>query len=137
MQTSEIDKAELDRLTADFFGAFDNRHGGPADVARLRRLMLPGGVIVTTGENYRAYTVEEFVVPREALLSDGRLTGFAEWETSERTEIAGDIASRFGEYRKAGLLEGEPYEGGGHKTFQFVRTPEGWRIAAFSWYDLP
>ncbi|WP_434481710.1 hypothetical protein [Streptomyces sp. NBC_01340] len=56
---------------------------------------------------------------------------------AERTEIAGDIALRFGEYRKAGILDGEPFEGGGTKTIQFVRTPEGWRIAAFSWYDQP
>lgn len=132
-----MSKTELDALTAEFFGAFDNRGGQPADVARIRRLMLPGGVIVKTGAEFTAYTVEEFIEPREQLLSVGRLVEFAEWETSERTEIAGDIASRVGEYRKSGLLDGEPYEGAGVKTFQFVRTPEGWRIAAFSWYDQP
>lgn len=99
--------------------------------------MLPGGVIVKTGPGFTAYTVEEFIEPREKLLSEGRLVEFSEWETSARTEVAGDIASRVGEYRKSGLLDGEPYEGAGVKTFQFVRTPEGWRIAAFSWYDQP
>ncbi|MEV4561693.1 DUF4440 domain-containing protein [Kitasatospora sp. NPDC049285] len=130
-------KAELDRLTAEFFGAFDNRGGKPADLARLRRLMVPNGVIVVTGPSYTAYSVEEFIAPRELLLSDGRLTEFSEWETAEHTEIAGLVACRIGEYRKAGLLNGEVYEGGGSKTFQFVRTPDGWRIAAFSWYDAP
>ncbi|GAA3118994.1 hypothetical protein GCM10020254_77530 [Streptomyces goshikiensis] len=67
----------------------------------------------------------------------GRMVEFSEWETSERTDIAGDIASRFGEYRKSGILDGEAFEGGGTKTIQFVRTPEGWRIAAFAWYDQP
>ncbi|GAA2751573.1 MULTISPECIES: nuclear transport factor 2 family protein [Kitasatospora] len=132
-----MSKLEIDALTAEFFGAFDNRGGKPADLARLRRLMVPGGVIVVTGPNYAAYSVEEFIEPRERLLNEGRLTEFSEWETAERTDIAGDIACRFGEYRKSGLLDGEPYEGGGSKTFQFVRTPEGWRIAAFSWYDRP
>ena len=106
-------------------------------MARIRRLVIPGGVIVLTGPQYTVYSVDEFIEPRERLLADGRLVEFWEWETSERTEIAGDIASRFGEYRKAGILDGEPFEGGGTKTIQFVRTPEGWRIAAFSWYDQP
>jgi hypothetical protein len=130
-----MSKTELDALTAEFFGAFDNRAGQAADVARIRRLMLPGGVIVVTGPEFTVYTVEQFIEPRERLLNEGRLVEFAEWETSERTEIAGDIASRVGEYRKSGLFDGEPYEGAGVKTFQFVRTPQGWRIAAFSWYD--
>ncbi|MET7387031.1 DUF4440 domain-containing protein [Streptomyces sp. NPDC005529] len=132
-----MSKKEIDALTAEFFGAFDNRGGTAADVARIRRLVIPGGVIVKTGPEFTAYTVDEFVEPREQLLADGRLTEFHEWETSERTDIAGDVAARFGEYRKAGILDGEPFEGGGTKTIQFVRTPDGWRIAAFSWYDAP
>ncbi|MFD5560201.1 DUF7927 domain-containing protein [Kitasatospora griseola] len=128
-------KAELDRLTAEFFDAFDNRDGRPADVARLRRLMLPGSVITVAEPKYLTYSLEEFIGPREQLLSDGRLTEFHEWETSEHTDVAGSVACRIGGYRKSGLLNGEPYEGGGTKTFQFVRTPDGWRISAFSWHD--
>ncbi|WP_282203282.1 Cif family virulence factor [Kitasatospora fiedleri] len=130
-------KAELDRLTAEFFGAFDNRDGGAADVGRLRRLMLPGGVIVVTAPRYVVYGVEEFIAPRELLLSEGQLTDFHEWEVDERTEIADGVACRIGSYRKSGLLNGEPYVGGGTKTFQFARTPDGWRITAFSWHDEP
>lgn len=133
-----MSKSELDAITAEFFGAFDNRDGKAADVDRIRRLVLPKGVIVNTGAQFQVYTVEEFIAPRHKLLTEGRLVGFSEWETSERTEIVGDIATRTGEYRKSGFLDGELYEGGGTKTFQFVRTPdEGWRIAAFSWYDQP
>ncbi|MFE6840876.1 DUF4440 domain-containing protein [Streptomyces sp. NPDC057705] len=132
-----MSKAEIDVVTAEFFGAFDNRGGKTADVGRIRRLMLPGGVIVKTGPDLTSYTVDEFIEPRRLLLSGGRLAEFSEWETSERTEIAGDIASRFGEYRKSGIRDGEPVEGGGTKTIQFVRTPQGWRIAAFAWFDQP
>ncbi|MFM9629218.1 MULTISPECIES: nuclear transport factor 2 family protein [Streptomyces] len=132
-----MSKSEIDVVTAEFFAAFDNRGGRAADVARIRRLVLPGGVIVKTGPEFTAYTVEEFIEPRERLLAEGRLVEFSEWETSERTEIAGDIASRFGEYRKSGTLDGELFEGGGTKTIQFVRTPQGWRISAFAWYDRP
>ncbi|WP_405652841.1 hypothetical protein OG581_22705 [Streptomyces sp. NBC_01386] len=81
--------------------------------------------------------MDEFIEPRRKLLSDGRLVEFSEWETSEHTQIAGDIAARFGEYRKSGVMNGEPFEGGGTKSIQFVRTPEGWRIASFTWYDQP
>ncbi|MGW8670652.1 DUF4440 domain-containing protein [Streptomyces niveus] len=132
-----MSQSEIDVVTAEFFGAFDNRGGQAADVARIRRLVLPDGVIVKTGPEFTVYTVDEFIEPRERLLTDGRLVEFSEWETSARTEIAGDIASRFGAYRKSGILDGEPFEGGGTKTIQFVRTPEGWRIAAFAWYDQP
>ncbi|MEV6583574.1 nuclear transport factor 2 family protein [Streptomyces sp. NPDC051582] len=132
-----MSKAEIDALTDEFFGAFDNRGGKTADVARIRRLVLPGAVIVKTGPELTVYTVEEFIEPRRKLLNDGRLVGFCEWETSERTDIAGDIACRFGAYAKSGVLDGEPFEGSGTKTIQFVRTPDGWRIAAFSWYDQP
>ncbi|MFE4494841.1 DUF4440 domain-containing protein [Streptomyces niveus] len=132
-----MSQSEIDAVTAEFFGAFDNRGGKAADVARIRRLVLPEGVIVKTGPEFTVYTVDEFIEPRERLLTDGRLVEFSEWETSARTEIAGDIASRFDAYRKSGNLDGEPFEGGGTKTIQFVRTPEGWRIAAFAWYDQP
>ncbi|MFF3090367.1 nuclear transport factor 2 family protein [Streptomyces nojiriensis] len=129
-------KAEIDVVTAEFFGAFDNRAGKAADLDRIRRLVLPGGVITMTGPQFTVWTVDEFIEPRRLLLAaGGRLAEFAEWETSERTEIAGDIASRFGEYRKSGLLDGKPFEGAGTKTIQFVRTADGWRIAAFAWYD--
>ncbi|MFC9612000.1 nuclear transport factor 2 family protein [Streptomyces sp. NPDC056938] len=130
-------KAEIDAITAEFFGAFDNRGGSEADVDRIRRLTIPGAVIVSTGPATTVYTVDEFIEPRRKLLSDGRLVEFSEWETSEHTQIAGDIAARFGEYRKSGVMNGEPFEGGGTKSIQFVRTPEGWRIASFTWYDQP
>ncbi|WP_371483686.1 DUF4440 domain-containing protein [Kitasatospora sp. NBC_00315] len=132
-----MSKTEIDLVTAEFFGAFDNRGGRTPDLARIRRLMIPAGLIVRTGPEFAVYTVDAFIEPRLRLLTDGRLAEFSEWETSERTEIAGDIASRVGEYRKSGVLDGEPFEGGGTKSIQFVRTPDGWRIAAFAWFDRP
>ncbi|BCJ75976.1 hypothetical protein CS0771_55200 [Catellatospora sp. IY07-71] len=132
-----MSKSEIDQLTAEFYGAFDNRGGVAPDVTRIRRLVLPTGVIIKTGPEFTAYTVDEFIEPRLLLLTGGRLVEFAEWETAERTELAGDIACRFGEYRKSGILDGVAFEGGGHKAMQFVRTPDGWRIAALAWYDHP
>ncbi|MFJ9608961.1 DUF4440 domain-containing protein [Kitasatospora sp. NPDC101176] len=130
-----MSKGEIDAVTAEFFGAFDNRGGKAPDVARIRRLVLPEGVIFRTGPELTVYSVEQFIAPREELLTGGRLVEFSEWETSERTDVAGDIASRFCEYRKSGVLDGAPYEGTGSKAIQFVRTSGGWRIAAISWHD--
>lgn len=132
-----MSKIEIDAVTAEFYGAFDNQGGRAPDVARIRRLLLPGGVVARTGPELTVYTVEEFIEPRERLLTDGGLVEFSEWETSERTEVVGDIASRFSEYRKSGTLDGEPFEGGGTKNIQFLRTPEGWRIVSVAWYDRP
>ncbi|MEV6018197.1 MULTISPECIES: nuclear transport factor 2 family protein [unclassified Streptomyces] len=132
-----MSKTEIDALTAQFFGAFDNRGGKPADVDRIRRLMLPGGVIVKTGPDFTVYTVDEFIEPRRRLLADGRLVEFSEWETAEQTRTTGDIASRTSEYSKSGILDGEPFEGGGTKTLQYARTPDGWQITAVAWHDHP
>jgi hypothetical protein len=79
--------------------------------------------------------VEEFIVPREALLTGGSLTGFREWPVAGRVEVFGDIAHWFGGYAKAGTQEGEPFTGRGMKTIQFVRTADGWRISAAAWDD--
>ncbi|MFD4739769.1 hypothetical protein ACFWNQ_20735 [Streptomyces virginiae] len=57
-------KAEIDGVTAEFFGAFDNRGGKAADLDRIRRFVLPGGVITMTGPRFTVYTVDEFIEPR-------------------------------------------------------------------------
>ncbi len=71
------------------------------------------------------YDLDAFIEPRQKMLTDGTLTEFREWEVAERTEIFGSIAHRFSEYRKSGFHQGEWFEGSGHKTTQFVRTPAG------------
>ncbi|WP_229860531.1 hypothetical protein [Streptomyces litmocidini] len=82
-----MSKTEIDRVTTAFHGAFDDRDGKAADGDRIRRLVLPQGVIVRTAPPFTAYSVEESIAPRERLLSDGRLVEFSEGETSEETRI--------------------------------------------------
>jgi hypothetical protein len=55
--------------------------------------------------------------------------------TLSQTTVDGTFASRSSRYRKAGTLDGSPFEGGGHKHFQLVRTARGWKIAALAWAD--
>lgn len=82
------------------------------------------------------YDLDAFIAPREKILIDGTLAEFSEWEVAERTEINGSIAHRFSHYRKSGVLDGEWFEGSGHKTIQFVRTPAGWRMSSMAWDDV-
>ncbi|MEV0374887.1 hypothetical protein AB0I10_34780 [Streptomyces sp. NPDC050636] len=41
VKVAPLSKIEIDVVTAEFFDAFDNRGGKAADVARIRRLILP------------------------------------------------------------------------------------------------
>jgi hypothetical protein len=54
---------------------------------------------------------------------------------SGNTEVFGDITQHSCAYAKEGVQDGTPFTGRGHKTFQFLRTPAGWRISSVSWYD--
>jgi hypothetical protein len=129
------DQRAIDLLVSRFFAAFTNRHGR-ADVASARDLLIPEAVVVkNAGSEPEIYDVEAFLVPRETLLSNGSLVDFEEEETWSRTDIHGNVAQRLSLYRKAGVLSGQGFETKGVKTFQFIRTPAGWRIAAVAWDD--
>ncbi|WP_328997730.1 hypothetical protein OHA18_25085 [Kribbella sp. NBC_00709] len=128
-------KAELDELMRLFFGAFTNTDGPPR-TERIHEVCIPRATIISqAGTTSVVYDLDSFVAPRQKILTDGTLTEFSEWEVAERTEIYGSIAHRFSQYRKAGIQNGERFEGSGHKTTQFVRTPAGWRISSLAWED--
>lgn len=130
-------KAELDRLTRAFLGAFTNTGGRPPNVDVIRAVFIPQATIIkNVGAEPVVYNLDEFIAPRERILTDGTLTEFSEWEVAERTEIFGSVAHRFSHYRKSGVLDGVWFEGSGHKSTQFVRTPAGWRMSSLAWDDV-
>lgn len=130
-------KAEIDALTARFLGAFTNTGGRRPDVRAVHEVFVPQGTIVcNVGMRQIRYDLDGFVDPRETMLTDGTLTEFEEWETAERTEIYGAIAHRFSRYAKRGVLRGEPFEGEGAKSTQFLRTADGWRMTSMIWDDV-
>jgi len=128
-------KAEIDRLTDSFFALFSNRDGVPK-LDRIFDLFVPNGLIAKcTGSDPEISTLHDFIAPRQELLTNGSLTDFSESETSERTQIFGNIAQRLSMYQKSGCLDGVPFATRGVKTFQFLRTRIGWRILSVSWDD--
>lgn len=130
-------KAELDQLTRTFLGAFTNTGGARPNLELIREVFIPEGTIISNvGANLVIYDLDAFITLREKMLTDGTLTEFSEWEVAERTEIFGSIAHRFTQYRKSGFLNGEWFEGSGHKTVQFVRTPAGWKMSSMAWDDI-
>jgi ribosomal-protein-serine acetyltransferase len=130
-------KAELDQLTRAFLGAFTNTGGSRPNIDVIREVFIPQGTIIkNVGAEPVIYDLDAFVAPREKILTDGTLTEFSEWEVAEHTEVFGSVAHRFSHYRKSGFLAGEWFEGSGHKTTQFVRTPGGWRMSSMAWDDV-
>ncbi|WP_147067251.1 DUF4440 domain-containing protein [Terrabacter aerolatus] len=130
------DQDAIQGMVDAFFGAFVSGPGCAERMDLLRGLLLPQAVVVRTcGLEPAVMGVEEFIAPREALLTDGSLTDFREWPVEGRIEVFGDIAHWFGAYAKAGTQAGEPFTGRGMKTIQLVRTPGGWRISAAAWDD--
>jgi hypothetical protein len=130
------DTAEIEGIVRVFFAAFTSGPEAATRLDQLRTLFLPEAVVVRTcGLEPGVYGVEEFIAPREALLSGGTLVDFREWQVSGRTDLFGDIAHWFGSYAKSGVQAGTPFRGQGMKSMQFVRTTEGWRISAAAWDD--
>jgi len=131
------DRAQIDALTRRFLAAFTNRGGViPTLPALPHYFMLDAtvrmadalGTVTSTG-------VHGFIAPRAELLTGGRLVDFEEHETASRTEIQGAIAQRWLRYAKRGTLDGQPFEGAGTKSLQFVRTARDWKIASLAWTD--
>jgi RimJ/RimL family protein N-acetyltransferase len=132
------DQAEIDRLMDLFMDSFTNTGERRPDLEIIRDLFLPEGRIISnTGDDPVVMDLDAFVEPRQKMLTDGTLTEFSEWEVSRRTEIFGSVAHRFSEYRKSGVRDGARFEGRGHKTTQFLRTPAGWRMSSMAWEDEP
>ncbi|MDE2483263.1 MAG: DUF4440 domain-containing protein [bacterium] len=132
-----MSQSALDELCARFFGAFSNA-AGAAPVHRVYELCLQQAIIVNaTAEPPIAYDVRAFVEPREALLANGTLTDFREYELSNETTLRGPIAWRTSRYAKEWIENGLKRQATGTKVFGFVLTTDGWRIASLLWHDDP
>lgn len=131
-----VDETELDQAVATFFAAFTSGDDVLDRLEALRDLFLPEAVIVnTSGPEPVAYTVDDFITPRQKLLTDGTLTDFAEYPTGGHFESFGALAHWFGPYAKSGTQNGTSFKTTGMKSLQFAHTSEGWRLTAATWHD--
>jgi hypothetical protein len=128
--------AEIDKVMSKFFAVFDNRDGNIPDFGEFGQLFEDTAMIYKSDGQYtEPMCVEEFMAPRAAILTDGTLQDFYEWEISHKTVINGGIATRLCRYGKSGLLNGAPYAGEGDKHIQLVYTTYGWQIVSVIWQD--
>jgi hypothetical protein len=136
LQSRETVKAEVDRLTVEFFRSVSFDPGEMPSYEHLHALFIEQGLLIkNVGPVPEVSSVAAFIDPRQASVHAGDLTRFKEWELSERTEVFGNVAHRFSAYGKSGTLNGSSFNTRGMISTQFVRTAVGWRISSMAWDD--
>lgn len=129
-------KAELDRLTAEFFRAVSFEEGATPLYENLHALFVEAGLLIkNSGATPEISTVNQFIESRRTSVHSGELTRFNEMELSETTHIFGNVAHRFNAYAKSGTMKGIPFAARGMISTQFILTPSGWKISAMAWDD--
>jgi hypothetical protein len=129
-------KAELDRLTAEFFRAVSFEPGETPPYENLHGLFIEAGLLIkNTAPTPEISTVSQFIEPRQASVRSGELTRFNEAELCETTEIFGNVAHRFNSYKKSGTMKGVAFTARGMISTQFILTPAGWKISSMAWDD--
>ncbi|MFN8343791.1 MAG: GNAT family N-acetyltransferase [Spirosomataceae bacterium] len=130
------DQLAVNLLTHRFYNLFTNKDPQKPDWDTMPSLCLPTiQIIKKAQQTEEVYDLRSFIAPRQKILSDGTLTDFEEYETASETRVAGRIAHRFSNYEKKGNLNGVYFQTKGHKLFQYVKTPAGWKISSVIWED--
>ena len=123
---------KIDAVVAAFYAAFDNRDSRVPVASELLALFGEEATVTrVAGDEVETWSAEQFVAPRIAILTDGTLTDFHEWETEGRTVVAGSIAARWSTYEK----ESSSSRGGGTKLIHLRRQGDGWVISSLLWED--
>jgi hypothetical protein len=129
-------KAELDRLTNEFFRAVSFEPGETPPFENIYGLFIETGLLIkNTASTPEISTVGQCIEPRQASVRAGELTRFNEVELTETTQIFGNVAHRFNSYAKSGTMKGVPFTARGMVSTQFILTPAGWKISAMAWDD--
>lgn len=133
----QSDKEIIDQITTAFYSAFSNEGGRPEKIDILYSFFIEKAIVImNVGSAMNVMDVREFIEPRRRILTDGSLQNFREWEVEETTGILGNVAQRFSRYEKSWVASGESASGAGVKSLQFVRTADGWKVAALAWDDF-
>lgn len=128
------DKLEIDLLANLFFALFSNKKPKRPRLGLLKTICLKEAIFIkNTGGTAEIFNLKNFMASRQALLESGKLVDFTEKETSETTQIFGDIAQRFSFFEKSGALDGVFFEKNGAKSIQFIKKVGVWKISAVAW----
>ncbi|MFK8038141.1 MAG: hypothetical protein AB8B74_07625 [Crocinitomicaceae bacterium] len=131
----DLDILKIDKVVNLFFDAFTNKSKKP-NLESLHQLCLQKAIIINnTNGLCETYDLNEFIISRKEILSNGTLNNFVEHEQSKQTEVVGHIAHRISNYKKVWVSEGHQYTGIGVKMFQFARQNNDWKICAIIWDD--
>ncbi len=133
----DLEKLKIDRLVKKFFSSFTNKNSKP-QLHILHQTCLDQVTIVkNTNGQCETYDLQNFITPREELLTNGMLQDFEEYELEEKTTITRHIAQRVSHYQKNGNLNGRKFSEKGSKMFQLVKTNTEWKITNVIWDDEP
>ena len=123
-------------VMAKFLTTVSFESGAHPDYSSLPSLFAEGARLVPTASGQpERIGIDEFLRDRTEQVRSGRLSAFAERETSQVTERFGNVAHRFSTYSKRSEHAGAVAESDGIISTQFVNTPAGWRISAMAWDD--
>lgn len=130
------DELQINEIVNRFFDLFTNTDNSIPNLQDIKNIFLSDGLIVNNSfEEPATYNLENFIKPREEILTNGTLVNFKEQEIDHKTEICGNIAQRKCTYKKAGVLNGVPFEGEGIKLMQFIKVKNQWFLSAVLWSD--
>lgn len=138
LQVYEVsaDKLHISEITESFFRVFSNKNGSQANLDMLNTICIPQVLIINKkNPETNIFDLASFTEPRKKILSDGTLIEFEEKEIYEETKVFSNIAHRYSEYEKRGVLNGKQFKQKGHKFFQFVKIEKSWKINSVIWED--
>ena len=135
------DGASVESAVAALYACVTHPAGGTPDFARMKALLVPGGLFVPPrreGEDLRVLDVDGF----ESAVARGAArrrekgeapVGFAEREAARHTDCFGNICQVFSTYESRHTAsDPKPYERG-INAIQLVHGKDGWRIASVVW----
>lgn len=132
-----MDNLAISKITESFFNVFTNKDGGLPKLDTLYRICIPQTLIINKkNSETNIYDLVSFIEPRKKVLTDGTLVDFEEKEIYEETKFFTNIAHRYSEYEKTGVLNGKRFKQKGHKFFQFVKIHGSWKINSVIWEDI-
>lgn len=133
---ASADKLSITEITHSFFSAFTNKRSEQPNVTVLKDICIPEIIIVNkNGPTTDVFNLISFIEMKTRILTDGTLLAFEEKEIFEETKIVKDIATRFSEYEKKGIVFRQRFHLKGYIIFQFVKIKKSWKICSILWRD--